>query len=73
MISRLNEIFVVLISVLILSLKFPFELKEIKQNVVFSKEKKIDELKTSLLVLFEQCAKKEKSFTSIKYRKESIP
>ena len=50
MINRLNETFVVLISVLIFSLKFPFELKEIKQNVVFSKEKKIDELKTSLLV-----------------------
>ena len=73
MINRLNETFVVLISVLIFSLKFPFELKEIKQNVVFSKEKKIDELKTSLLVLFEQYAKKEKSFPSIKYRKESIP
>ena len=65
MISRLNEIFVVLISVLIFSLKFPFELKEIKQNVVFSKKKKIDELKTSLLVFFEQYAKKEKSFSSI--------
>ena len=41
------------------------ELKELKQNVVFSMEKKIDELKTSLLVMFEQYAKKEKSFTAV--------
>ena len=40
------------------------ELKEIKQNVVNSMEKKIDDLKTSLLMLFEQSAKKEKSFSA---------
>ena len=41
------------------------ELKEIKQNVVNSMEKKIDDLKTSLLMLFEQSAKKEKSFSAV--------
>ena len=41
------------------------ELKEIKQNVVSSMERKIDELKASLLVLFEQSAKKEKSFSAV--------
>ena len=45
--------------------KMETELKELKQNVVFSMEKKIDELKTSLLVMFEQYAKKEKSFTAV--------
>ena len=45
--------------------KMETELKEIKQSVVFTMEKKIDELKASLLVMFEQHAKKEKSFSAV--------
>ena len=45
--------------------KMETELKEIKQSVVFTMEKKMDELKASLLVMFEQHAKKEKSFSAV--------
>ena len=54
-----------LLSIVTMIRNMETELKEIKQNVVNSMEKKIDDLKTSLLMLFEQSAKKEKSFSAV--------